>query len=250
MPASIIFKQGTKIGQPGHTLVVDLNVPVVCTNAQMASLYLWTLLDSPIRSTVTRKLTSEAASFTFTPDVAGTYLVSLRVNDSTAPTENATSFVAVLTAGEDRMGWRYCAAGETNEDTATSHDLDGGSLGFPNDINPRGWASQEDIEREQIERTVRRVSDATVTPILPGQTRLVSVDPATGRLDPTLLPTVLFTQSVPAATWLIDHNLGKYPAIVITDSAGNEVRGDVQHLSVNRVKLTFNGAFSGTATCC
>jgi hypothetical protein len=249
MPAAIVFTQGSRVSQPGHPLGVEPNELVVCTNVSAASLYMWKLLDVPIRSQLTRNLSGEANTFSFTPDVPGTYLISLQINNSNIATENTTSFVAILTSGDDRMGWRYRAAGETNEDIVTSHDFEGNSLGFPNDVNPRGWASRDDIEREQIEKAVRRVTDATVTAIAPGSARILTVNPQTGKLDPSVLPTVVHNQVQPSDTWLINHNLGKHPNCVITDSAGNVVRGDEQHLSLNQVRLTFNGAFSGTVTC-
>lgn len=54
-------------------------------------------------------------------------------------------------------------------------------------------------------------------------------------------------QEVPSATWVIDHNLNKYPSIRVEDSARNDVVGDYDYDSANRVTLRFSGAFSGTA---
>lgn len=54
-------------------------------------------------------------------------------------------------------------------------------------------------------------------------------------------------QSVAASTWTITHNLGKYPAVTITTSAGDEVFGLVHHISVNTTELLFSSAFSGKA---
>lgn len=56
-----------------------------------------------------------------------------------------------------------------------------------------------------------------------------------------------YTQTTPSATWVIVHNLGFYPNVTITDSAGDEVEGDVQYDSVNQVTLSFASAFSGVA---
>jgi hypothetical protein len=57
------------------------------------------------------------------------------------------------------------------------------------------------------------------------------------------------TQVGAATTWTVVHNLGKYPAIQIFDSAADEVMGDVHHDSINQATLRFGAAFSGTATC-
>jgi hypothetical protein len=55
------------------------------------------------------------------------------------------------------------------------------------------------------------------------------------------------TQSTPAATWTVSHNLGKRPAVVVVDSAEDVVYGDIQYIDDNTVTLTFSGAFSGKA---
>ena len=48
--------------------------------------------------------------------------------------------------------------------------------------------------------------------------------------------------------WIIVHNLNKYPAVSIIDSAGDEVEGNVHYDSLNQVTITFIGSFKGTAT--
>lgn len=55
-----------------------------------------------------------------------------------------------------------------------------------------------------------------------------------------------FVQSVPAAVWTIDHRLGLCPSVVVVDSAGTVVDGDIQYVSLDRIVLTFIGGFSGT----
>lgn len=55
------------------------------------------------------------------------------------------------------------------------------------------------------------------------------------------------TQSTPAASWTVSHNLGKRPAVVVVDSAEDVVYGDIQYINDNTVTLTFSGAFSGKA---
>ena len=55
------------------------------------------------------------------------------------------------------------------------------------------------------------------------------------------------TQSTSSSTWTITHNLNKYPAVSVIDSAGTEVMGDVLYMSTNKVKISFSGAFSGKA---
>ncbi len=59
----------------------------------------------------------------------------------------------------------------------------------------------------------------------------------------------LHIQAIPEAEWLIDHQLGRFPAVTLFDSTGAEVEGAVSHLSVNQCAVTFSAAFSGKASC-
>lgn len=54
-------------------------------------------------------------------------------------------------------------------------------------------------------------------------------------------------QNSPATAWVINHNLGKYPAVTVVDSAGTEVIGQVVHNSMNQCVATFSAAFAGKA---
>jgi hypothetical protein len=59
---------------------------------------------------------------------------------------------------------------------------------------------------------------------------------------------VLHNQGTPSASWVINHNLNKYPAVQVFDSAGTMVIGDVVYDDLNNVTITFSAAFSGKAT--
>jgi hypothetical protein len=61
-------------------------------------------------------------------------------------------------------------------------------------------------------------------------------------------PFYLFTQSVASATWTINHNLGKSPAVVVVDSTNREVYGSISFPTSNQCVITFSAPFSGTAT--
>lgn len=56
------------------------------------------------------------------------------------------------------------------------------------------------------------------------------------------------TQEQASKEWTIIHNLGKYPAVSVIDSAGTEVEGEVHYVDLNKVKLIFSAEFSGKAT--
>jgi hypothetical protein len=54
-------------------------------------------------------------------------------------------------------------------------------------------------------------------------------------------------QNATAATWTVTHNLGYEPAVTAFDSGGTQVIGDIEHLTVNQLTITFASAFSGFA---
>lgn len=58
----------------------------------------------------------------------------------------------------------------------------------------------------------------------------------------------LHKQTVPSKLWVIKHDLGKYPAVSIMDSAKNEIVGEIIYHNENSLTAKFNGEFSGKAT--
>lgn len=66
---------------------------------------------------------------------------------------------------------------------------------------------------------------------------------------PGSVGTIAFTynQSTPAAVWTVTHNLGFYPNVTVVDSSGATVEGDITHVNVTQLTLTFSGGFSGLA---
>ena len=57
----------------------------------------------------------------------------------------------------------------------------------------------------------------------------------------------IHTQSIPDSIWTISHNLGKYPNVVVVDSAGTVVIGDIYYVTLQTLTLTFTSGFSGKA---
>lgn len=183
MPASIIVNQATRpAGFAGRArsdgVISEL---VTLTNNTIEGSYLWTLIDVPIRSALTRGITGNAASFTFTPDVKGTYTVSLRVNGSVAAVDNDVSYLAVRSSGGKTLAWRYLGAGETTEDNELYP-----TLNFAGNVNPRGWATNEDLILEDIEEGIWETQNAITT--FGGLiSRLVMTDASTGKVSSTLI---------------------------------------------------------------
>ena len=60
--------------------------------------------------------------------------------------------------------------------------------------------------------------------------------------------TYVHEQSVPSATWTMDHNLGAHPAAIrFIDSAGTEHWVPTQDTSLNQTIATWSGATTGFA---
>lgn len=65
--------------------------------------------------------------------------------------------------------------------------------------------------------------------------------------DTMEFPPFIFNQGTPSATWNIAHNLNRFPSVVIVDSGGDQVIGDVNYVDANNITVTFSSAFSGIA---
>jgi hypothetical protein len=63
----------------------------------------------------------------------------------------------------------------------------------------------------------------------------------------TLKQGFTFSQLNPSTVWTIHHNLGKIPAVVVTDSAGSLVVGEIEYPDINTVIITFCYPFGGMA---
>lgn len=56
-----------------------------------------------------------------------------------------------------------------------------------------------------------------------------------------------FYQGTPAKIWVITHPLNKRPSVVVTDSAGTTVEGQITYNSLSQITIEFSAAFSGYA---
>jgi hypothetical protein len=56
-----------------------------------------------------------------------------------------------------------------------------------------------------------------------------------------------FIQSSAAATWTINHNLGRNPVVSILSTGGIEVEAEVMHISPNQTVVNFASPFAGKA---
>ena len=60
-------------------------------------------------------------------------------------------------------------------------------------------------------------------------------------------PTFIFTQGVPATTWNILHNLGKFPSVSVINNNNVVINGEVTYIDNNNVQLNFSAGFTGKA---
>jgi hypothetical protein len=61
------------------------------------------------------------------------------------------------------------------------------------------------------------------------------------------VPTFVFTQGIPATTWNIQHNLGKFPSVSVINNNNVIINGEVTYIDNNNVQLNFSAGFSGKA---
>ena len=60
-------------------------------------------------------------------------------------------------------------------------------------------------------------------------------------------PTFVFTQGVPATTWNIQHDLGKFPSVSVINNNNVVINGEVIYIDNNNVQLNFSAGFTGKA---
>ncbi len=59
--------------------------------------------------------------------------------------------------------------------------------------------------------------------------------------------TYTHNQGVPSPTWVITHNLGRFPSVSVVDSAGTVQIGDIIYDTANQVTVSFTASFAGKA---
>lgn len=122
----------------------------------------------------------------------------------------------------------------------------------PDDATPTYWVGDILINDPQtIKRGIgaQDVSFAPVGTIVSTDVQAAIEELAQQIISGTGDAYYVHTQNVPSITWMVEHHLGKHPAVSIVDSSGREVEGDVEYVDMNTVRLTFSAAFSGKAYC-
>lgn len=89
-------------------------------------------------------------------------------------------------------------------------------------------------------------ADATITGQSPNQTLNLVLPRATPGQDGDKNYTATFS---PTDNLVVTHNLNKYPAVDVINSAGDEVVGNVNYLTLNSLVVSFSAPFGGRITC-
>lgn len=105
----------------------------------------------------------------------------------------------------------------------------------------------QDYGRVAVQPTDARAVRLVVQPAIHPVVDVVGVQGPRGVAAAETLREHTHVQSVPAATWTIDHNLGFRPNVSVTDTAGDDCEGDVDHPTVNQTVVAFSASFAGTA---
>lgn len=59
----------------------------------------------------------------------------------------------------------------------------------------------------------------------------------------------IHVQSAPAATWIVNHNLGANPTVSVTDAAGREALAEVLNTSPNQLLVYLSAPATGQVRC-
>ena len=154
----------------------------------------------------------------------------------------------------------YTQIGTTNFYTLTLEYLGGnGSIdmdhyytlvNFYLELGATGVDSVRGIDTEFIDMTPTspQTGNVEVTASLsatgtPDNTKFLRGDNTWVEADKTFI----FTQGTPSTSWVIQHNLGKFPSITVVDTADTVVVGDYNYTDDNNVTLTFSAGFAGKA---
>lgn len=56
-------------------------------------------------------------------------------------------------------------------------------------------------------------------------------------------------QSVASTSWQVDHNLGRFPSVMVTNSSNLMIDGEIDHSNTNRLFVKFNTPLAGRVYC-
>jgi hypothetical protein len=102
-----------------------------------------------------------------------------------------------------------------------------------------------------------RISTYDKDQVIQGTDKVIGTDGITGEtlnyeiadLALTISGEITYIENVTQSTdvWNLEHNLGRFPAVQVVDTAGSVVIGDIQYVDQNNITITFSAPFQGTA---
>lgn len=124
------------------------------------------------------------------------------------------------------------------------------AVGFQGPRGERGlnWCGTYEPERDYVPDDLVRDGGSLFISLLPSR----NVATTNESYWEVLLPSggdisYRYQQITPVSTWVVSHNLGKYPAVAVVDSAGTSVDGLVEYIDLNQLQITFSAPFAGDA---
>lgn len=111
---------------------------------------------------------------------------------------------------------------------------------FPADPTPSYFANIEAHEQARQENENQRIQNE----ILRQQNEVLREEAINNILEDVRY---IHDQQVTSSVWDITHNLEKYPSVTIIDSASELIKGKIEYLSSNRLRVTFSVGISGKA---
>ena len=59
--------------------------------------------------------------------------------------------------------------------------------------------------------------------------------------------TFTYVKNVEGDTWVITHNLNRYPSVTVVDTGGSVIRGEIVFNTINKLTITFFSSGSASA---
>lgn len=56
-------------------------------------------------------------------------------------------------------------------------------------------------------------------------------------------------QAVPQLVWIVNHNLGFKPVVIVTDSSDRSIITEIEHINNNTLKVNNDAVFGGKVYC-
>lgn len=93
----------------------------------------------------------------------------------------------------------------------------------------------DNLKPDVVRTTVRDIDTATNEKLVTERAVALAVN------------TYIHDQAISSDTWVINHNLNRYPSVIVVDSAGTQFIVQVEYNSRNQLTIYINGATTGKA---